>query len=113
MDFLGGGTIFSPPLDRTYRTQRGDCLCSSGQLKHGASPVTKGVRFVLVAFIDELFVEPSDQQVAHRSLVVPSYSYTSLAAGRARLEAVLREDLNDAFAEYDDAGAEASGDEQV
>ena len=43
-----------PPLDKTYHIARGDCLCSSGQLLHGARPVTGGTRFVLVAFIDEL-----------------------------------------------------------
>ena len=51
--FEGGGTIFTPPLDRTYCVGQGDALCSSGQLKHGAADVTRGVRFVLVAFIDE------------------------------------------------------------
>jgi hypothetical protein len=53
-DFAGGGTVFAPPLDKTYHIARGDCLCSSGQLLHGARPVTGGTRFVLVAFIDEL-----------------------------------------------------------
>jgi hypothetical protein len=110
-DFSGGGTVFAPPLDRTYTTQQGDCLCSSGQLRHGAAPVTNGVRYVLVAFIDELFVEPSDPQAAHSSLFEPSSSSTSLAAGRARLEAILREDLKNTCAEDDDAGVEASGDE--
>ena len=53
-DFDGGGTMFASPLDTTYQTRRGDCLCSCGQLLHGAAPVTSGVRYVLIAFIDEL-----------------------------------------------------------
>ena len=52
-DFEGGGTLFAPPLDRTYKLSRGDCLCSSGQLRHGAADVVRGTRVVLVAFIDE------------------------------------------------------------
>jgi len=53
-DFDGGGTVFAPPLDRCYRAGRGDCLCSCGQLPHGAAAVTRGIRYVLIAFIDEL-----------------------------------------------------------
>ena len=56
-DFEGGGTIFAPSDDggaaRTYRPARGDCLCASGQVRHGAVPVTRGVRYVLVAFVEE------------------------------------------------------------
>ena len=52
--FEGGGTVFAAPTcEGTYRTNRGDVLCSSGQLRHGAADVTRGVRHVLVAFIDE------------------------------------------------------------
>ena len=59
-EFEGGGTVFAPPLDSTYRSGRGDCLCSCGQYLHGAEPVSRGVRYVLVAFIDELQVPPED-----------------------------------------------------
>ena len=52
-DFEGGGTAFAPPLGRTWTTARGDGLCSCGQLSHGAAVVTKGVRYTLIAFIDE------------------------------------------------------------
>jgi len=52
-DFEGGGTVFAPPLDRTYKPGRGDCLCSCGQLFHGANQVTRGKRFVFIAFIEE------------------------------------------------------------
>jgi len=61
-DFEGGGTAFAPPLDRVYRPQRGDCLCSCGQLLHGAAPVTRGTRYVLIAFIDELVEAPADDE---------------------------------------------------
>ena len=42
--FDGGGTLFAPPLDRTYSTEAGECLCSCGQLLHGAAAVTRGTR---------------------------------------------------------------------
>ena len=58
-DFEGGGTTFAPPLDATYHTGRGDCLCSCGQLLHGAKPVTSGLRYVMIAFIDEVQEAPS------------------------------------------------------
>ena len=38
----------------------GGCLCSCGQLLHGAAPVTRGVRYVLIAFIDEQQLPPDD-----------------------------------------------------
>ena len=53
-DFEGGGTVFAPPLDATYKVGQGDCLGSSGQLLHGARAVTRGKRYVMIAFIDEL-----------------------------------------------------------
>ena len=59
-DFEGGGTVFAPPLDRTYKVGCGDCLCSCGQLLHGAAAVTRGTRYVLIAFIDELMRSPCD-----------------------------------------------------
>ena len=34
---------------------QGDCLLHCGQLMHGAQPVTRGMRAVLVCFIDELY----------------------------------------------------------
>ena len=52
-DFEGGGTAFAPPLGRTWTTAQGAGLCSCGQLSHGAAVVTKGVRYTLIAFIDE------------------------------------------------------------
>ena len=38
----------------------GGCLCSCGQLLHGAAAVTRGVRYVLIAFIDEQQLLPDD-----------------------------------------------------
>ena len=60
-DFEGGGTMFAPPVGRTYRTGRGDCLCSCGQLLHGAAAVTRGVRYVMIAFIDEMMSAPEEE----------------------------------------------------
>ena len=60
-DYEGGGTTFAPPLDATYRCERGDCLCSSGQLLHGARAITAGKRYVLIMFIDELSVNDSEE----------------------------------------------------
>ena len=54
-EFEGGGTSFAPPLDRIYPLGRGDCLCSCGQMLHGAADVTAGKRYVMVAFIEEEF----------------------------------------------------------
>lgn len=58
--FDGGGTAFAPPLDQVHATQVGGCLCSCGQLRHGAAAVTRGVRYVLIAFLDEQQLPPDD-----------------------------------------------------
>ena len=58
--FEGGGTAFAPPLDQVHATQVGGCLCSCGQLQHGAAAVTRGVRYVLIAFLDEQQLPPDD-----------------------------------------------------
>ena len=34
---------------------QGDCVLHCGQQMHGAQPVTRGMRVVLVCFIDELY----------------------------------------------------------
>ena len=44
-------SVYRTPLVTT--AARGDGLCSCGQLSHGAAVVTKGVRYTLIAFIDE------------------------------------------------------------
>ena len=40
---------------RLHQLARGECLCSCGQLLHGAREVTSGVRYVAVCFIEEEF----------------------------------------------------------
>ena len=50
-EFDGGGTILEQE-GRTVLIQQGDCLVHSGKVRHGAAQVTRGERFVLVAFVD-------------------------------------------------------------
>lgn len=83
-EFEGGGTFF-PLLDRTIVLQNtGDILLHCGKLQHGGRSVLRGVRYVLVVFLDlsdsPLFAHedidmwdsatPSDMEVL-ASLVVP------------------------------------------
>ena len=107
-DFDGGGTAFAPPLDRTYHTAQGDGLCSSGQLLHGAAPVERGVRYVLVCFIDELFADLGDAVDAARS---DEQTPARVAAGRARLEQALDALRLREADMHADAAADASDDE--
>lgn len=51
--FDGGGTYFAHD-DSTVCARPGDFVLHSGQLLHGAAPVLRGRRLVLVCFIDEL-----------------------------------------------------------
>ena len=57
-DFEGGGTVFADPEhgveERTITPPVGDALCSTGQVLHGAQPIRRGERFVLVAWFDEM-----------------------------------------------------------
>eukprot|EP00928_Gymnodinium_smaydae_P055480 TRINITY_DN39003_c0_g1_i1.p1 TRINITY_DN39003_c0_g1~~TRINITY_DN39003_c0_g1_i1.p1 ORF type:complete len:408 (+),score=68.68 TRINITY_DN39003_c0_g1_i1:138-1226(+) len=52
-DFDGGGTYIEVD-DCTYSISQGDCFVHSGKLRHGGHPVTRGERYVLVAFVDVL-----------------------------------------------------------
>ena len=61
-EYDGGGTAFAPPLDHVYRLGCGACLCSCGQLLHGAAPVVRGTRYVLIAFIDEEQPIPTEEE---------------------------------------------------
>ena len=45
--------------------KQGECLGSCGQLLHGARAVTRGRRYVLIAFIDELQEEACEQVECH------------------------------------------------
>lgn len=49
-DFDGGGTHF-PLINQTLTLQQGEILLFSGQLVHGAAPITRGKRFVLSGFL--------------------------------------------------------------
>jgi hypothetical protein len=49
-----------PPSRQVHATQVGGCLCSCGQLRHGAAAVTRGVRYVLIAFLDDQQLPPDD-----------------------------------------------------
>jgi hypothetical protein len=48
-DFEGGGTFFSDGI--TSYLEQGDMIVHSGKIKHAGLPITKGTRYVLVAFI--------------------------------------------------------------
>lgn len=50
-EFEGGGTYVEAD-DCAYQIDQGDCFVHSGKLRHGGQPVTKGERFILVAFVD-------------------------------------------------------------
>ena len=54
-DFEGGGTYVEAD-DRVYQIEQGDCFVHSGKLRHGGQPITKGERFILVAFVDVDFL---------------------------------------------------------
>ena len=49
-DFEGGGTYFNDGL--TVFLEQGDMVVHSGRVKHSGLPVTKGSRYILVAFIN-------------------------------------------------------------
>jgi hypothetical protein len=48
-DFEGGGTYFNDGL--TVFLEQGDVLVHSGKVKHSGLPVTKGIRYIMVAFV--------------------------------------------------------------
>ena len=50
-DFEGGGTYIEAD-DQAYHIEQGDCFIHSGKLRHGGQPISKGERFILVAFLD-------------------------------------------------------------
>lgn len=52
-DFDGGGTFIEAD-EKVYAIDQGDCLVHSGKLAHAGMPVTRGHRFLLVAFVDVL-----------------------------------------------------------
>lgn len=48
-EFEGGGTYFNDGL--TVFLEQGDVLVHSGKVKHSGLPVTKGTRYIMVAFV--------------------------------------------------------------
>ena len=50
-EFEGGGTLVKP-MNKVFHLQRGDAFLHSGQVLHGGNAVTKGVRYILVGFVD-------------------------------------------------------------
>jgi hypothetical protein len=53
-EFMGGGTYFID--DITTKINQGDMLIHSGHVKHSGSKITSGKRYILVFFINMLFV---------------------------------------------------------
>ena len=49
-DFEGGGTYFSDGI--TMKPEKGDLIIHSGQQIHGALPITKGKRYLLIGFFN-------------------------------------------------------------
>ena len=49
-DFEGGGTYFNDGL--TSFLEQGDLLVHSGKVEHSGLTVTKGTRYIMVAFIN-------------------------------------------------------------
>ena len=49
-EFEGGGTKFDDGL--THRSQQGDLFIHSSRIDHSGLPITKGIRYLLVGFLD-------------------------------------------------------------
>lgn len=52
-DFEGGGTYFQH-LDKHFTIQQGDVLVHSGKWQHSGVSITRGIRLILVAFLNVL-----------------------------------------------------------
>ena len=50
-EYEGGGTTFAAPVGKTVRPGRGHVVAFKGGLQHGGSPVTRGVRYIVAAFL--------------------------------------------------------------
>lgn len=57
-DFDGGGTYFEK-FDKTVTIEQGDFVLHSGQLRHAGRAITRGVRFILVGFVDAFVDKPA------------------------------------------------------
>jgi hypothetical protein len=62
-EFDGGGTWFEH-TQRTHPNKRGNALVHSGKLRHAGTAITRGVRLILVGFIDA-GVKASDRLELH------------------------------------------------
>ena len=54
----GGKKTLEDAMVHTVQAEMGDLLLQCGQLRHGAAEVSRGYRYVLVAFVDELQLSP-------------------------------------------------------
>merc|ERR1712228_573 len=50
-EFGGGGTFFKS-TNKLIEIERGDCVFHSGQTLHAGHPITSGMRYILVGFLD-------------------------------------------------------------
>mmetsp|Transcript_10623 Transcript_10623/g.19836 ORF Transcript_10623/g.19836 Transcript_10623/m.19836 type:complete len:459 (+) Transcript_10623:761-2137(+) len=67
-EYVGGGTIVEGADERNepIRIDRGHVLLHPGDVKHGGSPITHGVRYVLVLFILSTDIVPHEKYCLDR-----------------------------------------------
>ena len=71
-DFGGGGTYFEDGI--TTHLEQGDILIHSGQTKHAGQRITKGVRYILVGFLDiKVKNEPKTETETESSFCALNY----------------------------------------
>lgn len=69
--FDGGGTFIEDD-DMVYIINQGDCFVHSGKLRHAGAPITRGERYVLVAFVDVLDDDEAPEGGDHGHICVNS-----------------------------------------
>jgi len=66
-EFDGGGTWFDH-TKKTHTIEQGDVLVHSGKLRHAGTAITRGLRFILVGFVDAgVSLDQVDQIELHYS----------------------------------------------
>lgn len=50
-DYDGGGTYY-PEFNQIIKPNKGEIFLNSGKLKHGGAKITKGIRYILIGFLD-------------------------------------------------------------
>jgi predicted 2-oxoglutarate/Fe(II)-dependent dioxygenase YbiX len=50
-EYEGGGTTFPDPMRVTARPDIGGVVAFGGDLRHAGAPVTRGVRYIVAAFL--------------------------------------------------------------